>query len=317
MKLKPYQLQLTEKALAAINRHRLVYLAMETRTGKTPVSLLTAARTALSEPVDEVLFLTKKSVIPSIQDTYAKLAPNYPDIAAMSLNILSMDSIHKAEPGKNRIIIVDEAHSFGAYPKPSLRAKKLRAISKGCIVIYLSATPTPESYSQIFNQLWAAHSQSPLIAGYDSFYKWAHDYVDIRERRIAAGRVIRDYSRADGERIQAYLAGVTVSITQEEAGFTVHEVKEHFYNIPMPDHINSAVKSITRDQLCFIENTIITAPTAAAKMSKIHQLCSGTVIDDHEDGMIISTHKADKIKFILALYPKIAIYYKYIQEKTC
>lgn len=314
MKLKQYQEQLIDKALAVLYRHRLVYLAMETRTGKTPVSLLTAARIAQDIDTGTITFITKKSVIPSIEKAYCELSPNYPELARINLEVISMDSIHHLEK-KPRVLIVDEAHSFGAYPKPSQRAKSLRAVSQGCIVIYLSATPTPESYSQIYHQLWAAHSTSGLVYGYDTFYKWAQRFVSIKQKRIAAGRSINDYSFAHIEMIKPYLDELSVSITQAEAGFAIHEVKEHVYPIEMPPEIAQAIKSITKDQLCTINGITITAPTAAAKMSKIHQLCSGSIIADDGNGMIVSRHKAGKIKFLLNLYSKLAIYYKYIQER--
>ena len=46
-------------------------------------------------------------------------------------------------------------HNCGAIPKPSERQKNIREmlINKYTRIIYLSGTPTPESYSQIYHQL--------------------------------------------------------------------------------------------------------------------------------------------------------------------
>jgi hypothetical protein len=314
MKLKEYQKSLVEKAINIIHKQRMVYLAMETRTGKTPVSIMAASYIANEIGNPSILFSTKKSAMKSIHDTYTCLADDNPDLAGISLEIVSMDSLHRVDYQPNRVLIIDEAHGIGAYPKPSKRAISLAGLSRDCIVIYLSATPTPESYSQIYHQLWAARSKSGLIYGYKNFYAWARDYVKVTERRIAAGRVIKDYSHAYKDKIVPYLDDLTVSITQKDAGFKQHHVEEHIYWIPMPLDVMQWVKQLKKDRIITINGKEITAPSAVSVMSKHHQLCSGTVITDSGEGILVSTHKLDKIRFLMAMYPKIAIFYKYIAE---
>ena len=317
MILTDYQNELVSQAVRVIHSHRMVYLAMETRTGKTPVSILTAYEIAKEIGNPSVLFATKKGIIKSIETTFAELAGDNPELDEITLEVVSFDSLHKVAYQPRRVIIVDEAHSFGAYPKPSLRAVMLAALSRDCIIIYLSATPTPESYSQIYHQLWAASSGSGLIHGYKNFYQWAKDYVKITKRRIAAGREINDYSNANKEKILPYLKELTVSITQKDAGFPHHEVQEHTYWIEMPENIRIAIKSIKKDRIATLNEKTVLAPTAVSVMSKIHQLCSGTVIPEGDNGigMQVSDHKLDKLRFVLALYRKVAVYYKYIAER--
>lgn len=317
MILTDYQNELVAQAVRVIHSHRMVYLAMETRTGKTPVSIMAAYEIAREIGNASVLFATKKGIIKSIENTFAELVENNPQLAWMNLEVVSFDSLHKVTYQPRRVIIVDEAHSFGAYPKPSKRAIMLAALSRDCIIIYLSATPTPESYSQIYHQLWAARSGSGLIHGYKNFYQWSKDYVKVAKRRIAAGREINDYSNANKDKILPYLKDLTVSITQKDAGFLHHEVQEHIYWIDMPENIRMAIKVIKKDRIATLNEKTIIAPTAVSVMSKIHQLCSGTVIPEDENGtgMQVSNHKLEKLRFILALYPKIAIYYKYIAER--
>jgi len=261
-----------------------------------------------------ILFSTKKSAMKSIERTFQELQSDIPELEHVSLQIVSMDSLHRVEYEPNRVLIIDEAHGIGAYPKPSKRAISLAGLSRDCIVIYLSATPTPESYSQIYHQLWAARSKSGLIYGYKNFYAWARDYVVVKERRIAAGRVIKDYSGAKEKMIIPYLDDLTVSITQKDAGFKQHHVEEHIYWIPMPLDVMQWVKQLKKDRIITINGKEITAPSAVSVMSKHHQLCSGTVITDSGEGILVSTHKLDKLRFLMAMYPKIAIFYKYIAE---
>jgi hypothetical protein len=317
-----------DRALPILLKHRLVYLSMETRTGKTPVSIMLSQRLCESNGVKQAVFCTKKSVIPAIQKTLSELKQdNRIDI---DIQIVSFDSLHKVDHAPNRIIIADEAHSFGAYPKPSRRAVMLAGLSRQCYVIFLSATPTPESFSQIYHQLWAARSESPLIAPYKNFYAWARDYVQKKEVRYTnefgvvetklvyytkrtSGGDINDYSRAKKELILPYLDELSVSGTKADAGFQHTSVKEIFVDAPMPDSLVQQIKAIKRDNIITIDGDEIVADTAAALLSKVHQLSSGTVIGRDKTHMV-ADHKLSRLRMIQIAYPKIAIYYKYIGE---
>ena len=111
-----------------------------------------------------------------------------------------------------------------------------------------------------------------------------------------------------------YLEQLTVSITQKEAGFRQHHVEEHIYWIPMPLDVMQWVKQLKKDRIITINGKEISAPTAVSVMSKHHQLCSGTVITDSGEAIVVSDHKLSKIKFLVTMYRKLAIFYKYIAE---
>lgn len=309
MILTDFQQQIVVQALPILEKHRLIYLALETRTGKTPVSIILCSRL---NPNAKVIFCTKKSAIPSIQKTVDELRKSY-DLR-MDIQIVSFDSLHKITYEPGRIIIADEAHSFGAYPKPSRRAIMLAGLSRGCHVIFLSATPTPESYSQIYHQLWAAGSDSPLIQPYRNFYAWARDYVDKKAKFIGAGRTAVDYSHAKEKLILPYLQELTVSGTKTDAGFTHTTVKEIIIDCPLPDILVGLINSIEVHGLARYNGDNIIADTAAALMSKVHQLASGTVIGEQQTHLI-SDHKCRMIKVAQMAYPKLAVFYKYIGER--
>jgi hypothetical protein len=46
--------------------------------------------------------------------------------------VINYESVHKIEQKGFDCIIVDEFHSLGAFPKPSLRTKRIREIFKKC-----------------------------------------------------------------------------------------------------------------------------------------------------------------------------------------
>ena len=84
---------------------------MEVRTGKT----ITALSIADKYGAKNVLFLTKKKAVESgtIQNDYNLLAPSY------SITITNNESLHKLT-GAYDLLISDENHRNGSYPKPTI-----------------------------------------------------------------------------------------------------------------------------------------------------------------------------------------------------
>ena len=113
IKFRDYQKEIIDKSLSILLKHRFVYLAMEVRTGKTFTSLGIAQALFLKN----VLFITKKKAIGSIEKDYQDLAPKF------KLIVINYESLHKAPSLKWDMVICDEAHSLGAFPKPNGTAK--------------------------------------------------------------------------------------------------------------------------------------------------------------------------------------------------
>jgi len=283
---------------------------MEVRTGKTLTSLGICA--ALD--VEVVLFITKKTAIVDIQSDGLLLNPNY------GLNIINYESLHKVKElplfeGKpNRkidVIICDEAHSMGAFPKPSKRAKQVKELLKkhNSKLILMSGTPTPESFSQMYHQLYG-HNANPF-KGYRNFYAWAKDYVDIRQRKIH-GNYINDYSRGSEEKILGAVRPFTINFTQKEAGFK-STIQEEVHHVKMDIQTYQLCKKLRRDNVIDGKNETILADTGAKMMSKLHQIYSGTVIFESGKAQVLDWNKADYIA--KTFYDqKIAIFYKFKAE---
>ena len=157
-KLRDYQIEISVKANNVLKRLNIVYLAMEVRTGKT----LTALNTAELYGAKNVLFLTKKKAISSIEEDYKNFGFSF------SLKVINDESIHKLTE-KYDLVIHDEHHRFGAFPKPNKTAKIYKQNYGKLPMIFLSGTPYPESYSQIYHQFWVSF-YSPFNL-YTTFYK--------------------------------------------------------------------------------------------------------------------------------------------------
>ena len=300
MQLRDYQLSIASDACQLLEQYSIAYLAMEVRTGKT----LTALAAAKMYGARRVLFVTKKKAISSIQDDYDAMQPGFYTL------IINFEQLHTA-PDTFDLVIIDEAHSCGAFPLPSERTKELRRICSGKPVIFLSGTPTPESWSQIYHQLWIS-DRSPF-AEWPRFYKWAQEFVTVKSRYFY-NREVKDYSDADKAKIDQYAAHLFISFSQSDAGFD-QVVNDHVLYVDMKPQTMKLVDRLRIDRV-FIgrDGQVVEADTEVKLMQKIHQICSGTVITDKGS----EAFDDSKARFIRQHFAgkKIAIFYKFIAERA-
>ena len=277
-----------------------MYLAMEVRTGKTATSLSMVS----SLPVTNCLFVTKKKAIPSIESDFDKLNLKY------NLQVINYESLHKIPKLKWDCVILDEAHSLGAFPKASKRAKQVRTIlSKNLpYVILLSGTPTPESYSQMYHQVYGIPTNP--FSKYKNFYRFSDDYVNVTIKPIG-GISIRDYSNGL-ESIIHKMQPHTISFTQKDAGFEV-ETNEKILYIDIPKKLKQMIKRLSKERVIQGKDNVILADTGVKLMSKTHQLYSGTVKFESGKSMVLDLSKAIYIKEKFK-DKKIAIFYKFTAE---
>jgi hypothetical protein len=298
--LRPYQIENALKGVEILKLKKIVYLAMEVRTGKT----LTSLEIAKLYGAKKVLFLTKLKAIESIKSDYKNF--NY----QFELLVINNESIHKIICNDYDLIISDEHHRNGAFPKPNKITKILKERFGSKPMIFLSGTPTPESYSQIFHQFWISN-HSPF-KDYNTFYKWANDYVNIKLKYLGYAQV-KDYSQAYKEKIEKITRHYFVTFTQKESGFE-SAVTEHILKVKMNPITYKIANILKKDNLFTGKNDFILADTGAKLMSKLHQLFSGTVILESGNSFIIDNSKA---VFIREKFKenKIAIFYKFQAEK--
>ncbi|KAA6339831.1 hypothetical protein EZS27_012257 [termite gut metagenome] len=298
IELREYQKEIASRACEALRRYHVAYLAMEVRTGKT----LTALEASRLYGVNRVLFVTKLKAVPSVRKDYEALSPAY------TLTVINFESLHKVTEGFD-LLIVDEAHSIGAFPKPSKRAQSVKTLAKDLPVIYLSGTPTPESYSQIFHQLWVS-SYTPWKK-YADFYKWARDYVRITQKRIN-GYTVNDYSKAVESRIKPCIARFMFTYTQHQAGFQT-SLKEYVMQVGMSNVIRQGITDLNRHKIATVNGVEVLGDMPAKLLTKLHQLSSGTVIDESGQAHIIDRSKAEFIQRYFS-GRKIAVFYVFRSE---
>jgi Type III restriction enzyme, res subunit len=305
--LRLYQTELSKFACKKLQELGIVYLAMEVRTGKS----LTALECARLYGAKRVLFLTKKKAIASIEGDYALLNPGY------ELTVANNESLHKVE-GEFDLLIMDEAHRLGGYPRPSKGAKDLRERFSHLPIILLSGTPTPEGFSAIFFQFWVS-KRSPFPE--PTFYKWAGNvhkpnYVNVKQRTFAHG-IVNDYSDGIKDKILPVIEPYMVRFTQKDANFVV-QLHEHFCHVPLAPICKTIADLLMTNGVVQGKTGTISAENPAALLQKVHQIHSGTIILDEVEGeprqsVILSDAKA---RYIADTWPteKLVIFYVFKHE---
>lgn len=300
MQLRDYQEDIRKNGTEIIAEFGFLYLAMQVRTGKS----ITSMAIAESVGAKSVLFVTKKKAVSSVQGDYLAFMPPF------KLDLFNWGSEHKAL-GTYDFMIIDEAHSCSALPKPSNRHKKIKEVylrNGGPKIILMSGTPTPESYSQIYHQVCFIHGNP--FEKYGNFYKFAKDYVTVRQFKVQ-GMFRNDYSNCDFRAIEE-MKPFTIEYTQTEAGF-VNQINEQVLNVKMSDRIYDLVRKLKRDKVIELPEGVILGDQGAKLMSKIHQLCSGTIKYESGESEVLDYTKAEFIKERFAGM-KIAIFYKFVEE---
>lgn len=302
IELRNYQIEISKKAVQILQKLNIVYLAMEVRTGKT----LTALNTAELYKAKKVLFLTKKKAINSILSDFNQLKTNY------ELVVINNESLHLIKDNDFDLLISDEHHRNGAFPKPNKVTKLIKERFSKLPMIFLSGTPTPESYSQWYHQFWIS-DYSPFID--KTFYKFANSgCVDVKLKYVGYANV-KDYtnlSKKGLDFIDKLKQNFVLSYTQEESGFN-SKVTENIVSVRMKDITYIIANKLKKENIFKGKNDLIIADTGVKLMSKLHQLYSGTCILESGKSIILDDSKCIEIENRFK-NNKIAVFYKFQAE---
>ena len=299
MNLRPYQTEAAISLVAILQQHRIAYLRGEVRVGKTFTVLDALKRLG----VQSCLFVTKKKAIASIESDCAAIG------LSEAVTVTNYEQVAKRANCFYDVLIVDEAHGVGAYPKPSKRWHDLTSIRYKYLIL-MSGTPSPESYSQLYHQF----TLGPKPWSYNNFYSWAKaGYVAIGTKYVGTGQQVNDYSNANAAHVLADIEPLTVTVTQQQAGFTT-AIEEQVHMVPMSRRTYRLALRIIKDGVIGRPDCrSVLADTGAKTMSKLRQIYSGTVITENHGAVIFDRSKALYIRDHFA-GRKIAVLYCFNAE---
>lgn len=300
--MQPYQHQvdISSQALDILRKYMIVYLAMQERTGKTLTSILICEQTKCNN----ILVITKKKALVGWEETLSKYTHN------KTYECINYESLHKCTFTPD-LVIIDEAHSnLGAYPKVGKTWKEVFKFTKGKPIIYLSATPSAQTYAQLYHQ-FKLSSWSPWIK-YPSFYNWHKDY-GIENIIYLGGRQIKQYNEVKSEKVMKEVEHLFISYTRTELGFE-HEPNDILHYIDLSSEIREYYNSLLKDRVATVTGTEVIADTVMALRTKLHQIEGATLKQDDKN---IFLSKIDKIDYILKTWgdsDNLVIFYQYQNE---
>lgn len=274
MELRQHQIEAVDQARRVIGQHGVVYLACEMRVGKSMMAL------ALADAVGagRVLFVTPKAAMASAKGDFEAMGLDY------ELTVINRESLHKiAVPrGGFDMVVQDESHRDGKLGKPSKSAKDLKKIPRKWTVL-MSGTPSVETASQLFHQFWTTNGRGPWGA-YSTFYKWHKDFGVSKQKRIAGGQMVNDYTEVRPEVLE-HVGKYTVTMTQSEAGFK-HAADVVPVRVDDPEAVEWG-KRFARDGIYrhwgANDEYVVLGENPAAVLQKQHMYIGGTLVSDEGD----------------------------------
>lgn len=298
-----HQLEIADKAYEVLQSNAIVYLSMEERTGKTLTSLLVCEKSKAKN----ILIVTKKKALEGWEDTLKK----YKGITKKYTSI-NYESIHKLDNPKGfDLIIIDEAHAnLSSYPTISKTWKKVYECTKGKPIIFLSATPSAQTYAQLFHQLKLSN-WSPW-AKYKNFYDWFNKY-GILKVIFLAGRQIKQYNEVHTEMVWEDVKHLFISYTRQELGFK-HEPNDVLHYIELDKETKDMYNELNKHSV--IKEFEYIADTPMKLLVGLHQLEGGTLKVDVDRSELLRTD--EKIRYIKRVFgdvPSLVIFYHYKQEE--
>jgi hypothetical protein len=295
--LRDYQKNIANQGFEILRRKGIVYLQMEVRCGKT----LTALEICKIANVKRVLFLTKKKAISSVLSDFKTFGYTF------DLTVINNESMHTIN-GEFDLLISDEHHRTGAFPKPNNITKEIKKKYGHLPMIFLSGTPSVESGSMLFHQFWVSKF-SPFK--HVNFYKWSVDYVTVKKKRVGAFE-INDYNESIDEKIMNVIEPYLIKFTQQDAGFS-SKVNQNILYYEKSAKINNLLTKLKKDLVIEGKTEVILAETSVKLLNKIHQIENGTVKFQSGNTMTLCNKKAEFIRDKFK-GKKIALFYYFIEE---
>jgi len=272
----PHQIEKSDLVLSKVRAYGFAILAMEERTGKTGTFIraveLSSARSAL--------VVTKKAAIAGIEEQITAFG------AKRSYTVINYQSLHKLPSNFSAdVVILDEFHQgVCSYPKSSMTFKQLKPLCKGRAIIYVSATPFAESWSQSYHALKLS-SWTPFP--HKNFYAWHKEY-GVECEIYMHGRHIKQYHLTQESRIKSILSPMMIAGTRKEVGFR-HEPQDVLHHIALDEKTKTRIACIKKDKI--IEELDIAADTPSRELNIVYQLSGGGI-----DDIRLSSEKIDYIR---------------------
>ena len=181
-------------------------------------------------------------------------------------------------------VVLDESSSFKNPRSKRFRALK-RVLPRIRWMVELSGTPAPNGLEDLWAQIYLLDQGERLGRTLTSFRE-----TFFIPDRMYPGQQYQTYSpQADADvRIETAIADICVSMKAEDY-LTLPEYIEDVVPVVLDPAAQKAYDRLEKDALLMVDDSTITAGTAAVLNGKLLQLCSGAVYD--EDKNVVEVHR--------------------------
>ena len=181
------------------------------------------------------------------------------------------------------MVVLDESSSF--KNASSKRFKALRLVRPRIRrIVALTGTPSPNGLEDLWAQVYLLDGGARLGKTLTSYREafFTQDYS-------RPGQMYRTYSPQDGaeDRIKAAISDICVSMSAADY-LELPDYVEDIVPVALDARAKRAYDALERDMLLQVDETTITAGSAAVLNGKLLQLCSGAVYD--ESGQVAHVH---------------------------
>ncbi len=296
-----HQLEISQHGYEILKNNGLVYLAMEERTGKT----LTAILIAEMSKAETILVITKKKAL----EGWDKTCKEYN--ITKSYTCINYQSLHKISRSFD-LIILDEAHAnLSMYPKVGTAWKNTYKFTKDKPIIYLSATPSAQTYAQLYHQLKLS-SWSPWIK-YKNFYEWHRKY-GIEKLIWLGSRQVKQYNDVKSI-VYDEAKHLFITHTRKELGFE-HEPNDIIHKIELCSDTKVLYNDLNKHGVIELsEDITYIADTPMKLLQGLYQLEGGTLKLDDYSICLANLEKINYIKDNFGDSLDLVIFYNFKQEE--
>lgn len=226
-------------------------------------------------------------------------------------NVVWLTELYPKRNWRWDMVVIDELSSF-----KSSRAERFKALRRVRPfinrVVGLTGTPNPNTYMDLWAEVFLLDQGERLertIGRYRELY--------FKPGR-GSGQITYEWKlipNAD-KAIQAKISDITVSMLARDY-LSLPERIDNPILVTLPDEALSAYRQLERDQILALEESTISATSAAAVMGKLLQLSGGAAYDD--SGGWVEFHR-EKIKALQEIIDvssgPVLVFYGYRHEAT-
>lgn len=186
------------------------------------------------------------------------------------------------------MVVIDESSSF-KNPQ-SKRFKKLRTqLCRVSRLVELTGTPSPQSLEDLWSQVYLLDSGKRLGRTLTSFREqyFTQDYA-------FPGQTYRTYTPMPdaAERIQKAIADICISMKAEDY-LSLPDYVENVVPVVLDPAARKQYEKLEREMLLSVDESEITASSAAVLRGKLLQLCDGAVYDSEGEAVVVHECKVE------------------------